>query len=622
MWSDKKFRWLVFSGIFVIILELLSLLDYTLPDPYALPFYLVIIFAIGHQTLLHGMTALFKINFKSINLLMLIAVAGALYLGKYEEAAVVIVLYTLAEKLEDLGIAKSKSALRVLVDQMPKTLFVKGKEREIPLNEIEIGDVARIKPGQMIPLDGRVVKGSTTVDESTITGEPIPKDKVSGDDVYSGTLNMQGFVEIEVAALPKDSTLAKIQEITYEAAKTKAKTQKFIETFAGYYTPAIILLAIGLTAIPTLIFHRDFDTWFLESLTLLVIACPCALVISTPISIYSAVGKASSMGVLIKGGRYLEAIGNVKAIAFDKTKTLTAGKPRVTDVVPFGKNSREETLSCAAGIERLSEHPLSESIVEAAMDEGLKLHEATNFESVMGKGVKAECTFCDSGHRCIGKLEFVLEEHEVPNEVIEVIEKFQKEGKTAIVISSHKEVIGVIALADETRKESPKLIDELSRMGVASVMLTGDQNLAARAVGKSLGIDEIRSELLPQDKASAITELLEKYKVVAMVGDGVNDAPALALSSVGITMSSLGSDTAIESASIVLLNDRIDIIPKIIRLGRRAASIIRFNIFWAVLVKLIFIALALAGLSQLALAIFADVGVTVLVVLNGLRLLN
>ncbi len=622
MWSDVKFRWLVFSGIFVIILELLSLLGYTLPNSIALPFYLAVILAIGHETLLHGFTALLKLNFKSINLLMLIAVVGALYLKKYEEAAVVIVLYTLAEKLEGLGIQKSKSAMKILVDQMPEELFVKGRGGPIPLNEIQIGDIAQIKPGQMIPLDGTVTSGFSTVDESTITGEPIPKDKIPGDDVYSGTLNRQGFLEIKVTALSKNSTLAKIQEITYEAVKSKAETQKFIETFAGYYTPIIMLLAIALTTIPTLVFQQNFDAWFLEALTLLVIACPCALVISTPISIYSAVGKGSSMGVLIKGGRYLEAIGNIKAIAFDKTRTLTIGKPHVTDVIPFGENTKEQILSCAAGIEQLSEHPLSDSIVEAAKGKGLQLHKATNFESVIGKGVKAECTVCESGHRCIGKLEFVLEEHHVPDRVVEVIENLQREGKTAIVISSHHEVIGVIALADKIREESAELIKDLQNMNVKSALLTGDQNLSAQTVGKSLGIDEIRAELLPQDKASEIKDLLDKYQVVGMVGDGVNDAPALALASVGITMSSLGSDTAIEAASIVLLNDRIGLIPKIILLGRRTTSIIRFNTFWAVLVKCVFVVLALSGLSNLALAIFADVGVTILVVLNSLRLMK
>ncbi|NGX57412.1 MAG: putative cadmium-transporting ATPase [Chlamydiae bacterium] len=622
IWNDRKFLWLFFSSVFVVTLELLSLIGITLPDTIALPFYIFLILVIGYHTLFEGFKALFTLNFKSINLLMLIAVCGALYLGKYEEAAVVIVLYTLAEKLEDLGILKSKSALKILVDQMPKELTVKGEEKPVSLSSIKLGDIVVIKPGGMIPIDGEVVEGLSSVDESTITGEPIPRDKSPGDAIYSGTLNNQGYLEVKVTALPQDSTLSKIQQLTYEATKSKAKTQKFIESFARVYTPTIMLMAIGLTAIPVLFFGESFDLWFFESLTLLVIACPCALVISTPISIYSAVGKASSLGVLIKGGRYLETIGHVKAMAFDKTRTLTLGKPHVTDVIAFGKSSEDEVLSCAAGIEKYSEHPLSESIVTAAKARHLDLHESTDFQSFMGKGVRGTCTVCESGHRCVGKLKFILEEHSVPEEIIEKIESLQREGKTVIVISSEHEITGLIALSDTIRDESPELIEKLHSMGVKSAMLTGDHEIVAKTVGDALGIDEVHAELLPEDKVNSVKEMIQRYRVVGMVGDGVNDSPALAVSSVGISMSSLGSDAAIESASIVLLNDRLNLIPQIVKLGRRTNRIIRFNTFWAVMVKLVFVGLALTGHGNLALAIFADVGVTVLVILNGLRLLK
>jgi len=621
IWTDKKFLWLLFSSLFVVTLELLSLIKITLPDTIALPFYLIVILGIGYHTLYEGVKALFRLNFKSINLLMLIAVCGALYLGKYEEAAVVIVLYTLAEKLEDLGVMKSKSALKALVGQMPKEVVIKGKGEVVKVSDLQIGDIVEVRPGSMLPIDGTVVEGFSSVDESPITGEPIPKDKNVGDQIYSGTFNLQGYLEVKVTARSEESTLSKIQQLTFEATESKAQTQKFIESFAQVYTPSIIVLAVGLTAVPVL-FGGDFDHWFLESLTLLVIACPCALVISTPISIYSAVGRASSMGVLIKGGRYLETIGRVRALAFDKTRTLTVGKPYVTDVITYGTNTEEQVLSCAAGIERFSEHPISESIVEAAEARNLIPHMVVNFQSVMGKGVKAHCTVCESGHRCVGKLQFVLEEHDVPEEITARINELQREGKTVVVISSDKEITGLIALADTIREESPQLISNLKKLNVKSAMLTGDHATAAKVVGEQLGIDEVHADLLPAEKVERLKKMLDQHGIVGMVGDGVNDSPALAASSVGISMSSLGSDVAIDAAEIVLLNDRLSLIPRMVKLGRRTNRIIQTNTFFAVFVKLIFVTLALLGRGHLALAIFADVGVTIVVILNGLRLLK
>jgi len=621
IWTDKKFLWLLFSSLLVIVLELFSLAGWSVPRDIALPFYLIVIFCIGYHTLWMGVKALISLNFKSINLLMLIAVAGALYLGEYEEAAVVIVLYNLAEKLEDLGIMKSKSALKALVDQMPKEVTVKGKDGAVPVGSLSIGDIVKLKPGSMIPVDGTVATGFSSVDESPITGEPIPKDKTEGDAVYSGTVNLQGYLEVRVDAPVENSTLSKIEQLTFAATESKAETQKFIESFAKIYTPVIMALAVGLTTVPVLM-GGDFDYWFFESLTLLVIACPCALVISTPISVYSAVGHASSMGVLIKGGRYLEIIGRVRALAFDKTRTLTVGKPHVTDVMTFGRQTQEQVLACAAGIEQYSEHPLSDSIVEAARTRSLNLHEAVNFESVMGKGVKAHCTVCDSGHRCIGKLQFILEEHEVPEEVLKEIDALQHEGKTVVLVSSDQETAGLIALADTIRGESAQMIADLKNLRVKTAMLTGDHETAAKAVAEELGIDEVHADLLPDGKVDALRAMLDRYGVVGMVGDGVNDSPALATSSVGISMSSLGSDVAIEAADIVLLSDRLSLIPKMVSLGRRASGIIQINTFFAILVKLIFVTLALLGKGSLALAIFADVGVTLLVILNALRLLK
>lgn len=622
LWQDAKFRWLLLSVALVGVFEFLSLAGWHLPAAVGAPFFAAIILAVGWHTILNGLKALAKLNFKSINLLMVIAVAGAFYLGQYEEAAVVIVLFALGERLEQFGIQTSKSALQALVDQTPKTATVKveGGSKSAPLAEIVVGDVLIIKPSDMIALDAEVTSGSSSVDESTITGEPLPKDKHAGNQVFAGTLNLQGYLEARVTKLSTDTTLAKIINTTFAATKTKAETQKFIENFSAYYTPTIIVIALLLAVVPTLFFARPFEPWMREALTLLVIACPCALVISTPISIYAAIGNASARGALIKGGKYIEAIGRVRAIAMDKTRTLTYGRPKVTDVLTFGESTREHLLACAAGIESYSEHPLAQSIVEAARAENLTLHDAKNFEAVLGKGVKADCVVCYDKHHCIGKLPFITEEHLVQAEVIARVDALQREGKTSIVISNAREVEGIIAVTDELKPESSGVVAELTRLGIETVMLTGDNRAPAQAVAAAVGIREVKAEMLPEDKADAIKELTQQYGAVAMVGDGVNDAPALALSSVGIAMGAAGSDTAIEAASIAILNDRLEIIPFLVALGRQTISTIRLNTTLAVVTKLLFVGLALAGMSSLALAIFADVGVTVLVILNSLRL--
>jgi len=623
--QDRKFLWLVASVAVVAVFEFLSLSGRQLPRNIAAPFFALVILAVGWRILRNGLKALLKLNFRSINLLMVIAVVGAFYLGEYEEAAVVIVLFALGERLEQFGIASSKSALRALVDRTPKTATVKdagGNLRELELKEILVGDKLVIKPSDMIALDAEVLTGASSVDESTITGEPLPKDKHPGDSVFAGTLNMQGYLEARVTKLAADSTLSKIIDITFAATRNKAKTQKFIETFAGYYTPAIILIAGLLVLVPTLIYAQPFNAWFEQAITILVIACPCALVISTPISIYSAIGNASSKGALVKGGKYIEAIGQIKVVAMDKTRTLTYGKPKVTDVLPFGETSREHLLACAAGIETYSEHPLAQAIVAAANEERIEIHAIENFQAVLGKGAKADCVVCYDKHHCIGKLPFITEEHAVQNEVVNQVEAFQMQGKTSIVISSNSGVEGIIALTDELKAESKQVVAELKKLRVEIVMLTGDNHAPAMLVARDVGITEVRAEMLPEHKADAVSELLVKYGGVAMVGDGVNDAPALALSSVGIAMGAAGSDTAIEAASIAILNDRLELIPYLIRLGRRTISTIKINTTLAIATKIVFVILAIFGLSSLALAIFADVGVTVLVILNSLRLLN
>lgn len=622
MFKDTKFLWLVSLSLLVTLLEFFAFLGFRIPFPFNLLFFSFLILSIGSETLKNGLKSLLKLDFKSINTLMLIAVAGAFYLGQYEEAAVVICLYTLAEKLEDIGMEKSQSAMKDLVEKMPKTAFLKGSEHPIPVTDIKTGDVLQIKPSNMIPLDGKITFGSSYVNEATITGESIPQDKFVGDFVYAGTLNGHGYLEIQVEKEIKDTVFSKIQQLTLEASQLKAPTQQFIEDFSQYYTPFVIFLALAWVIVPVIIFGAPLEDWLSRALSLIVIACPCALVISTPVAIYSALGNASKKGILIKGGAVLEHLGKLKVMALDKTGTLTTGNPLVTDIIPMGSSTKEDLLACAGGIEIFSEHPLAQSIVKAAKNQSIPLHTAENFRNIIGKGVQADCLVCQDEHHCIGKLPFILEEHTVPSEVLEIFENLQTEGKTSIIIATHKEVKGIIALTDQIREESFSFIQELKKLNIHSLILTGDQISSATSVAQQLGINEVHAGLLPQDKALIVKDLVNTYRFVGMVGDGVNDAPALALSTVGISFKTIGSDTAVEAASVIILNDRLDLIPFLIKLGKKTLRTIQVNTALAIGIKFLFIALALAGFMNLGLAIFADVGITLIVILISLRLLK
>lgn len=621
-WKQSKFWALLLAALLVSALEVLTFFKIGFSYPFSMMFYAALVTIIGWKTLIKGVYALFALNLKSMHLLMLVAVSGAFYLGQYEEAAVVIVLFTLADFLEKVGVEKSKSALSSLLKEMPKKALLAMTEEVVDVDKLKLGERIRVKPGQIIPIDGNVVNGFSLVDESMITGEPIPQDKRLGDPVFAGTLNNQGALDIEVTKIYSDTSLSKIKEMTFQASKYKALSQTFIENFSAVYTPLIILLALIWVLLPVIWGSLDPKKHLYEALTLLVIACPCALVISTPIAIFSAIGNASKKGVLIKGGRFLEALAQLKVLAFDKTRTLTKGKPIVSEIIAFGALTKNELLACAAGIEKLSEHPLADSIVQAAKKENLSLHPVENFESFIGRGARADCMVCYDRHHCIGKLQFILEEHKVPDLVLKEIEKLQAKGLSVIVVSSHRQVKGLIALEDELREESAEIIKRLKKLEITSIMLTGDHELSAKYAAKKLGIDDVYSELLPEDKAGMIRKLMEKHKVIGMIGDGINDGPALATASVGISMAGLGSDTALEASSIVLLNDRLNLIPYLIQLGRRTVSMIRFNVLFAIIFKLAVVILALMGFANLALAILADVGVTLFVTLNSLRLLQ
>lgn len=622
IFANKKLSLLILSLFLILPLEILSLFSIHLPQLIELPLFAVLALLFGKDVFVSGIKSLTKLNFSDINLLMTIAVAGATYLGEYEEAVIVIVLFALGEALQDLGIEKSQSALEELVEKTPKAALLKGKPEKTPIEQIKIGDIVVIKPGDYIPLDGTVIKGNSLVDETAITGEPLPKSKFEGDSIYAGTLNTQGYLEIQVTKTAKDSTFARIIDLTYQSVEQKSQSQKFIERFAMYYTPTVVVISLLLIIIPVFVLGQPLTPWFTQALTLLIISCPCALVISTPVSIFSAIGNATKRGVVIKGGRFIEELGKLKAIAFDKTRTLTKGEPVVSDIVPFNGFKKEDVLACASGMEIFSEHPIAKSIVDVAKKEKLSLHEFKNFQAIMGKGVTGECMICIDRHHCMGNLKFITAEHKVGEKIIQQVERFEKEGKTTIVMSEDKNIVGVIAITDSIREEGKSMIEELFRLGIVPVMVTGDNEPSAQFVGKSLGIEYINASLLPENKVQILSDLMRKYRHVAMVGDGVNDAPALASSSVGIAMGAIGSDVAVENADVALMNSNLALIPYLIQLGTKTVKTIQLNTIMAIAVKLIFMILAILGISNLPMAIFADVGVTVLIVFISLRLFN
>lgn len=619
---DRKFLFLLFVIVIVVGLEILSILNIHIPKPFAPFVFAIFILVIGYGVIWQGLYALVKLNFSSINLLMTIAVIGAFYLGEYPEAAVVIVLYVLGERLEDIGIENSKSALEELVSRSPKTAFVSESQSEVAIDKIPVGTLIQIKPHDLIPLDGIIEKGESAIDEATITGEPIPQDKHKGDHVFAGTLNKSGFIEIKTTKLSKDTTFSKIIQLTFEASVSKSPTQKFIQQFAKIYTPSILIIAGLLFGIPVFVFNQELNHWLQQAITLLVIACPCALVISTPVAIYSAIGNASSKGALVKGGKFLEALAHIKAICLDKTRTITYGNPTVSDVITLQGTDREELLACAAGAEIFSEHPLAQAIVDAAKKEGYEIHKTEKFESIAGKGAIAKCMVCEDETIFVGKLAFISEHQPVSDEAIEIVKQLSEQGKTSVVVSFGKGVAGIIGLMDEVKPDSVDALKKITEMNIEPIMLTGDSEASAKYIAEIVNIKKVYGGLLPEDKVARIKEITTRNKNVAMVGDGINDAPALALSSVGIAMGAAGSDTAIETANIALMNDKLSLIPFLIRLGKATVNTIKFNTIAAILVKAIFIILALVGYSHLVLAIAADVGVTLIVILISLNLMK
>ena len=591
------------------------------PAPAYLFLYIVAMVLGGWGNFRKAAYALRRLNF-NMSVLMSVAVAGAVGIGQYEEGATVAFLYAISDLLEGWTMEKSRRSIRQLMDLTPKLARVKrnGKETDLPVEDIAVGETLIIHPGEKIALDGEIRQGKSSINQAAITGESLPVEKGPGAPVFAGTLNTYGALEVEVTRLVQDTTIARIIHLVEAAQVKRAPSQAYVEKFAAVYTPVVMALAAGIVFLPPLLLGLDWQPWIYRGLALLVVACPCALVVSTPAAIVSAIGNAARNGILIKGGIYLEEMGAVQAIALDKTGTLTEGRPVVTDIVPLNSLPAADLLALAADVEARSKHPLTNAIVDAAREQGHTVVPATDFQALPGRGAQAS----RNGEQILIGNPRLFEERQISLlSAAPDIEQLQRQGKTVMIIGTSTDLLGLIAVADTLRKGSQASIAELKRSGIRhTILLTGDNAVTAAAVAAKVDVDEYRAELLPQDKLSAIQDLLHQYGKVAMVGDGINDAPALALSTVGIAMGGAGADTALETADIVLMADDLSKLPFLIRLSRQTLTIIRQNITFSLAVKVLAILAVFPGWLTLWLAILADMGATILVTLNSLRLLR
>ncbi|MGJ9460014.1 heavy metal translocating P-type ATPase [Oceanobacillus sp. CF4.6] len=577
------------------------------------------LFKIGFQNLIH-----FDFDMKT---LMTVAVIGAALIGEWAEASIVVILFAISEALERFSMDRARQSIRSLMDIAPKEALVRrnGQEIMIHVDEIVVGDIMIVKPGQKIAMDGLVVNGLSAVNQAAITGESVPVAKTVDDEVFAGTLNEEGLLEVKITKYVEDTTIAKIIHLVEEAQGERAPAQAFVDKFAKYYTPIIMVIAALVAVVPPLFFGGSWDTWVYQGLAVLVVGCPCALVISTPISIVSAIGNAAKKGVLIKGGVYLEELGAIKAIAFDKTGTLTKGMPMVTDFQVLNDQVEEkELLSIVTALEYRSQHPLASAIMKKAEQENISYLDVRveEFSSITGRGIEGNV---NGTTYYIGSPRLFKELHvsDFSQEFEGKVKTLQNEGKTAMIIGTEQNILAVIAVADEVRETSKDVIQKLHQLGIQkTIMLTGDNKGTAGAIGAHVGVSDIQSELMPQDKLDYIKKMKEEYGNVAMIGDGVNDAPALAASTVGIAMGSAGTDSAIETADIALMGDDLSKLPFAVRLSRKSLNIIKANITFAIGIKLIALLLVIPGWLTLWIAILSDMGATILVALNSLRLMR
>jgi Cd2+/Zn2+-exporting ATPase len=568
-----------------------------------------------------------------VDFLMTVTALGAVAIGAWEEGALVVFLFSLGETLESYTMDRARNAIHSLMELAPAeaTLLRDSEQQRVPVDELAVGDVILVRPGERLPMDGVVRQGTSAVNQAPITGESIPVEKRPGAEVFAGTVNGEGALEIEVTRVAEDNSISRVIHMVEEAQAQKAPTQRWVDVFARYYTPAVVGLAVLIAAVPPLLFAQPFlepdagHGWLYRALALLIIACPCALVISTPVSIVSAISSAARQGVLFKGGAYLEAAGGLRVVAFDKTGTLTHGEPEVTDVLAQEEGRGERVLGLAATVESRSEHPLARAIVTAAEERGVAFTPAKEVEALTGRGVRAAV---DDTRLYVGNRTLCDEMGiPVPETLVARGEALEDEGKTVMFVASSVDgrplVAGLIAVADIVRPDAREAIASLKRIGIRrTVMLTGDNERTAEAIAAQAGLDDFRANLLPGEKVDAIEGLLAEYDQVAMVGDGINDAPALARATVGIAMGGAGTDQALETADVALMADALNGLPFAIRLSRRTLNVVRQNIAFSLLVTAAFAALAIPGLATLWMAVVADMGASLIVILNGMRLLR
>jgi Cd2+/Zn2+-exporting ATPase len=642
LWQRRRDVTTAGSGVLVAVAIALHLLR--APESAVTTAYILSIFVGGFYIARAGWAALRTAHSLDMNALMTIAAFGSIFVGEWAEGAVAMFLFSLGNTLEGYTMDRARNAIRGLIDLSPRqaTVLHGDHEEQMPVEVLRVNDRILVRPGERIPMDGIVLTGGSAVNQAPITGESVPVSKVSGDEVFAGTVNGQGALTVRVTRLAADTTIARIIKMVEEAQGQKAPSQRFVDRFARVYTPAVIAIATGVAFLPPLVgwltagetFSVLFTHWFYRALVLLVIACPCALVISTPVTIVSAIASAARAGVLIKGGMYLESLGSLKVIAFDKTGTLTAGRPRVVQVRCLEHEDDLDWTQCphcrqmvadAAAIERQSEHPLALAVIQAAQEQGLTpaLPAAEAVEAITGRGVRGEV----NGHTLtVGTHTYIHESHPelVDSPLCEEVHAAQDAGQTVMVVRDDCcGVRGYIAVADTLRPDVPQVMAALNQVGIEhTVMLTGDNEATAQAIATAAGVDEVQAGLLPEKKVSAIEALLQHYGAVAMVGDGVNDAPALARATVGIAMGAAGTDTALETADVALMADDLTKLPFAVRLSQRARWIIRQNVALSLAIKAVFLTLALAGMATLWMAVFADMGASLIVTFNGMRLLR
>ena len=612
VWKERRTQMTAVSGIFLA--AAFTMRGLGIESEWIIPVYLLSMIIGGFHVVRIGLYSIRALSL-DMNVLMTIAAVGAAAIGEWSEAAMVVFLFSLGNSLQVFSMDRTRRSVRTLMELAPQEALVIRDQTEfmLPVEALSVGDRILVKPGERIPMDGKVVTGFSSVDQAPVTGESVPVEKETGDDVFAGTVNGAGSLTVEVTKLARDNTIGRIMHLVEEAQAQRAPSQQFVDVFARYYTPAVIAGAVALVAVPVLMMGQPFQPWFYKSLVLLVISCPCALVISTPVSIVSAIGNASRQGLLIKGGAYLEELGRIRAMAFDKTGTLTEGRLAVAAVLASAESTEAEVLTLAAAVERYSEHPAAWAIVNKAKEMALAIPQADRFNSQPGVGVTG---IVDESQVQVTSARGLSAEWQ------EQVLSHQKQGRTVTVVRKDEKVLGLIALADQVRPGARKALERLRSAGVERlVMLTGDNRAAAGVVASELGLTEVQSELMPEEKVTAVTEMRTAEKRVAMVGDGVNDAPALAAATVGIAMGAAGTDAALETADVALMADDLDKLAYGVQLSRKTLEIIKQNIVFSVGIKAVFLALTFAGVANLWMAVFADTGAALLVILNGMRLM-